>query len=249
MKLGNKVAIVTGAGGGIGSAIAFALAKEGAGIVLTDIALKALANVANELKAKACRALVVKTDVTNSKEVKKMVRTALDKFGSIDILVNVAGGSAACYFHKSPDRYWKAVVDLNLNGTLICCHEVIKPMIRGGGGRIINIGSAAGIIGSSIGLAAYSAAKAGVIGFTKALAKELASNGINVNCVSPGPIETPLQQELDGETRKKIVADTYLKRLGKPEDVANLVLFLASDEANYITGQNYAVCGGRSLGW
>jgi NAD(P)-dependent dehydrogenase (short-subunit alcohol dehydrogenase family) len=249
MTLENKVAIVTGAGGGIGRAVALAMAKEGAAIVLTDIASELLAGVAKELKTMACKAVVAKTDVTKSKEVRQMVRSALDTFGSIDILVNVAGGSAACYFHKSPDRYWKAVVDLNLNGTLICCHEVIKPMIRGGGGRIINIGSAAGIIGSSIGLAAYSAAKAGVIGFTKALAKELASNGINVNCVSPGPIETPLQQKLDAETREKIVADTYLKRLGKPEDIANLVLFLVSDGGNYITGQNYAVCGGRSLGW
>ena len=114
MKLNNKVAIVTGAGGGIGRAIALALAKEGAGIVLTDIALQSLSNVADELKTVVCSALAVKTDVTKSEDVRKMVRKALDKFGSIDILVNVAGGSAACYFHKSPDRYWKAVVDLNL---------------------------------------------------------------------------------------------------------------------------------------
>jgi NAD(P)-dependent dehydrogenase (short-subunit alcohol dehydrogenase family) len=249
MRLKNKVAIVTGAGGGIGKAVAVALAKAGAAIVLVDIALDSLINVEDELKSMSCRAMVTKTDITKSKEVKQMVTNALSKFGSVDILVNVAGGSAACYFHKSPDRYWKSVVHLNLNGTLICCHEVIESMIDRGGGRIVNIGSAAGIIGSSIGLAAYTAAKAGVIGFTKALAKELAANGINVNCVSPGPIETPLQQELDAETRKKIVADTYLKRLGKPEDIANLVLYLVSDNGNFITGQNYAVCGGRSLGW
>jgi NAD(P)-dependent dehydrogenase (short-subunit alcohol dehydrogenase family) len=249
MKLKKKVAIVTGAGGGIGKAIALAVAREGADLVLNDIATESLAKVADEIKAMACRALVVKADVTKSREVKQMVRATLVEFGTINILVNVAGGSAASYFHETPEKYWNAVIDLNLKGTLTCCHEVIKPMIKGGGGRIINIGSVAGMIGSSIGLAAYSAAKAGVIGFTKALAKELASYGINVNCVSPGPIETQLQDKLKLEIQKKIKADTYLKRLGKPEEVAKLVVFLASDGGNYIIGQNYAVCGGRSLGW
>ena len=138
---------------------------------------------------------------------------------------------------------------LNLKGTLACCHEVIKPMLKKGSGKIINIGSIAGMIGSSIGMADYSAAKAGVIGFTKALAKEVGSYGINVNCVSPGPIGTPHLFTLEPETLKKLESFTYLKRLGKPEEVANVVVFLASDEASYITGQNYAVCGGRSLGW
>lgn len=113
----------------------------------------------------------------------------------------------------------------------------------------LNIASVAGMMGSSIGMADYTAVKAGVIGFTKALAKELGSHGIPVNCVSPGPIETALQYELDPETQKKLVEGTYLKRVGRPEEVAYLVAFLASDEANFITGQNYAICGGRSLGW
>jgi NAD(P)-dependent dehydrogenase (short-subunit alcohol dehydrogenase family) len=149
-----------------------------------------------------------------------------------------------------PEEVWNSIIDLNLKGTLVCCHAVIKNMIQKGSGKIINIGSVAGMIGSSLAMADYSAAKAGVIGFTKALAKELGSYGINVNCVSPGPIATPLLfTTLEEENLKKLESSTYLKRLGKPEEVANVVVFLASDEASYITGQNYAVCGGRSLGW
>jgi NAD(P)-dependent dehydrogenase (short-subunit alcohol dehydrogenase family) len=253
MRLEKKVAIVTGAGGGLGRAIAMTLSTEGATLVLNDIATGPLTEVADKIASIGRSALVSEANVTKAEEVKQMVKAALDRFGAIDILVNVAGGSARLRkpgpFHDLPDAYWNAVIDLNLKGTLICCHEVIRPMIEGGGGRIINIGSVAGMIGSSVGMADYSAAKAGVIGFTKALAKELASSGINVNCVSPGTIETPLYATLGPEAQEKLKTGIYLKRLGKPEEVANLVVFLASDAASYITGQNYAVCGGRSLGW
>ena len=253
MKLENRVAIVTGGGGGIGGAIALALAREGASVVVSDIASEPAKKVADDIKAMGRKALVSVTDVTRSEDVKAMVKTALDQFGGIDLLVNVAGGSAKFrkpgYFHEMEDKGWNTVVDLNLKGTLICCHEVIKPMIQRRGGKIINIASVAGMMGSSIGMADYTAAKAGVIGFTKALAKELGSHGITVNCVSPGPIETALQYELDPAIQKKLVEGTYLKRVGRPEEVAYLVAFLASDEANFITGQNYAICGGRSLGW
>ena len=253
MKLENRVAIVTGGGGGIGGAIALALAREGASVVVSDIAAEPAKKVADDIKAMGRKALVSVTNVTRSEDVKAMVKTALDQFGRIDLLVNVAGGSAKFrkpgYFHEMEDTGWNTVVDLNLKGTLICCHEVIKPMIQRRGGKIINIASVAGMMGSSIGMADYTAAKAGVIGFTKALAKELGSHGITVNCVSPGPIETALQYELDPAIQKKLVEGTYLKRVGRPEEVAYLVAFLASDEANFITGQNYAICGGRSLGW
>ena len=215
--------------------------------------LEPLNKVAFEIKAKGGKAIIVKADVTNGKEVKQMVKTTLDEFGGIDILVNVAGGAARGkargYFHEVQEEDWISVVDLNLKGTMMCCHAVIEHMIKKRSGKIINIGSVAGMIGSSIAMADYSAAKAGVIGFTKALAKELGPYGINVNCVSPGPIGTPRFFTLDKETIKKLESFTYLKRLGRPEEVANLVVFIASDEASYITGQNYAVCGGRSLGW
>jgi len=152
-------------------------------------------------------------------------------------------------FHEVSEEIWSSIIDLNLKGTLMCCHEVIGPMIQKKRGKIINIGSTTGMMGSSAKQAAYSAAKAGVIGFTKALAKELGPYGINVNCVSPGPIGTPRFFTMSEEIRKGREAITYLKRLGKPEEIANMVVFLASDEASYITGQNYAVCGGLSLGW
>lgn len=253
MKLENKVAIVTGAAGGIGQAIAIRLAKEGAGLVLNDILLEPLNKFADEIKAMKCKAIAVKADVTNSKEIKQMVKAAIDEFEGIDILVNCAGGAARGkgrgYFHEVSEEAWNSVIDLNLKGTLLCCHAVIGHMIKKGGGKIINIGSIAGMIGSSITMADYSAAKAGVIGFTKALAKELGKYGISVNCVSPGTIATPHFFTLDEGTIKKLESLNYLKRFGKPEEVANVVVFLASDEASYITGQNYAVCGGRSLGW
>lgn len=253
MKLEDKVAIVTGAGGGIGRAIAIRLAKEGAALVVNDISLESLNKVADEIKAMRCKVIAVKADVTSSQEVKQMVKTTLDEFGGIDVLVNVAGGAGRGkgrgYFHEVPEEFWSSVIDLNLKGTLICCHAVIEHMIQRRRGKIINIASIAGMIGSSNRMADYSAAKAGVIGFTKALAKELGSYGINVNSVSPGPIATPRFFTLEEEAKKMLENTTYLKRLGKPEEVANVVVFLASDEASYITGQNYAVCGGRSLGW
>lgn len=253
MKLANKVAIVTGAGGGIGRAIAIRFAEEGASLVLNDIYLEGLKKVATEVRDMGGEVKAVRSDVTNGQEVKQMIRAALDEFGRIDILANVAGGTARGkkrgYFHEVSEDAWNSVIDLNLRGTLMCCHAVIKPMMKNRSGKIINIGSVAGMIGSSMAMADYSAAKAGVIGFTKALAKELGAYGINVNCVSPGPIGTPHFFTLDQETIKRLKSFTYLKRLGKPEEVANVVVFLASDEASYITGQNYAVCGGRSLGW
>ena len=253
MKLENKVAMVTGAGGGIGEATAIRFAKEGAHLIVDDVSSETVKKVASEIKGMGRKVIALKADVTNSKEVKQMVKNALDEFGRIDILANVAGGAARGekrgYFHEVSEDAWNSVIDLNLKGTLLCCHAVIEPMMENRSGKIINIGSVAGMIGASMAMADYSAAKAGVIGFTKALAKELGPYGINVNCVSPGPIGTPHFFTLDQETVKRLESFTYLKRLGKPEEVANVVVFLASDEASYITGQNYAVCGGRSLGW
>jgi 3-oxoacyl-[acyl-carrier protein] reductase len=253
MGLERKIALVTGAGGGLGRAIALALAGEGATLVLNDIAGRPLAEAAGRIEAIGHSAVIKEADVTHSREVRQMVETTLEQFGGIDILVNVAGGSAPLRkpgpFDSLRDKDWNAVIDLNLKGTLICCHEVIGPMRQRGGGKIINIASIAGMIGSSMGMADYSAAKAGVIGFTKALAKELAPAGINVNCVSPGVIRTPLYDSLEAEAQEKMKSGIHLKRLGEPEEVAHLVVFLASHKANYITGQNYAVCGGRSLGW
>jgi NAD(P)-dependent dehydrogenase (short-subunit alcohol dehydrogenase family) len=251
MKFENKIAIVTGAGGGMGQVIALKLAQEGAVVVLNDIIQEALNKVNDQMGALGLKVMAVTADITNSQEVRQMIKTALDKFGTVDILVNVAGGSGRerGYFHEIPEKTWDSVIDVNLKGTLLCSQAVIEHMIQKRKGKIINIGSVSGMIGSSVGMTPYSAAKAGVIGFTKSLAKELGPYGINVNCISPGPIATQLLLRHGEETVKKLEGFTYLKRLGKPEDIANMVVFLASDEANYITGQNYAICGGRSLGW
>ena len=249
MRFKKKVAMVTGAGGGIGKAISLSLAKEGADLVLVDISRETLESTADVLKPTGCGVLLGKADVTSSDEIAGVVKKVRDQFGGIDILVNAAGGSASSKFHESSNEYWNSIIDLNLKGTLICCHEVIGVMIQRGGGKIVNISSVAGIIGSSIGLTAYATAKAGVIGFTKSLAKELAKEGIYVNCVSPGPIRTPLYATLDPEVQEAIKNTTYLQRMGEPEEVAAMVAFLSSDDASFITGQNYAVCGGRSLGW
>lgn len=253
MKFSNKVALVTGACGGIGEAIALAMAVEGADVVLNDVTLEPLDRVAKAIQALGCEVMVERANVTSSKEVRQTVKNILEKFGKIDILVNVAGGASRGkgegYFHEVPDMFWNSVIDLNLKGTLICSHEVLKSMVEKRSGKVINIASVAGMMGAPVPMADYSAAKAGVIGFTKAVAKEVASFGINVNCVSPGPIGTPHLFTLDEEVVRRLESCTCLKRLGRPEEVAALVVFLASDEANYITGQNYPVCGGQSLGW
>ena len=253
MSLKDRVAIVTGAAGGIGRVVATSLARERANIVVNDIYLEPLNKVADEIKAMGRKAIAIKADVTKTEEIRQMVKTTLDEFGGVDILVNVAGGAARGegrgFFHETTEQVWASIISVNLMGTLICCHEVIGHMMQRRSGKIINIGSVAGMLGSSQAMADYSAAKAGVIGFTKSLAKELGQYGININCVSPGPIATEHFFTLPEEVKEKLKSHTYLKRLGKPEDIANMVVFLASDEANYIVGQNLAVCGGDSLGW
>jgi NAD(P)-dependent dehydrogenase (short-subunit alcohol dehydrogenase family) len=237
--------LVTGAGGGIGGAIARRLAAEGAAVVVNDIDRARVERIAAEIRGGGGKALAAVANVSNSAEVRCMVRASLDAFGRIDILVNNAGGSAGLLkrlslFEKTAEEVWDWVLDLNLKGVLVCTHAVLAPMIAQGGGRIVSIASIAGTVGI-IERVDYSAAKGGVIALTKALAMEVGLHNINVNCVSPGAIasRSGAHSMDDG---------TYLGRTGTPEDVANLVLFLASDEASFITGQNYIIDGGRSLG-
>jgi NAD(P)-dependent dehydrogenase (short-subunit alcohol dehydrogenase family) len=247
MRLIDKVAIVTGSARGIGRAIAVGLARERASIVVTDLDLAGAKSVVREIEASGSKALAVKADVSQAQQVKEMVEAALKEFGKIDILVNNAGGVGELlqgrnYFRESSEENWDFVIGRNLKSVLNCTRAVINLMIEKQSGKIINIASGCGVVGEER-LTIYSAAKAGVIGFTKALAKEVGSYGINVNAVSPGITRTPGIEGILKEEGAKVKLPV-LGRLGTPEDIANAVVFLASEEANYITGQNLLVCGG-----
>ncbi len=244
MKLKDKVAIVTGAGGGIGRAIALRLASEGAAVVVNDLNPDNAARVAAEITAAGFTSLPFAADVTKSAQIREMTSAVLDRFGRIDILVNNAGGSAnllgkLSHFKDTTEDIWKWVLDLNLNGTLICIHAVLPHMTEHRRGKIINIASIAAEVGI-LNRVDYSAAKGAVVSLSKALAMEVGPHNINVNCISPGMIVA--QPSADQ------AAGTWLGRTGKPEDIAALTAFLASDEASFITGVNYTVDGGRVLG-
>lgn len=244
MKLSGKTAIVTGAGGGIGRAICLRLASEGARVAVTDLKSENAENVAREIRAQGGGASGYKADVTDSGEVREVAQRILADFGGIDILVNNAGGSAALIgklnrFKDTTEAVWSWVVDLNLFGTMRFIHAVLGHMTERRSGKIINIASIAAEVGI-IDRVDYSAAKAGVVAMTKALAMEVGPDGITVNSVSPGLISR------GGET---VPSDgTYVGRTGSPREVAALVAFLASAEADFITGVNYTIDGGRTLG-
>ncbi len=247
MKLKGRVGIVTGGANGIGRAISFGLAREGADVVVADIDSKQADKVADEIKALGTRAIAFEVDVTQSHEVNAMVKAVLDEFGRIDILVNNAGGGArerATLFCKSTEDIWDSVIQRNLKSVFICSRAVIEHMMQRQTGKIVNISSTAGLVGQA-GMADYSAAKAAVIGFTHALAQEVASYGINVNSVAPGPIGTRAISEFQ---RDRLAPLTGLGRVGRPEEIAAMVVFLATDDADFITGQVVSVCGLRNLG-
>lgn len=254
MRLKDKVAIVTGGAGGIGRETCELFTQEGARLLIAEVDLDAAKNIAEELTKKGYKTKTAKVDVRNLNDAKQLAETAIDISGHIDILVNVAGGSAGVFLEtkhsifaeSSPER-WKEIIDLNLFGTLNCTHAVINHMIERRSGKIINLSSIAGMIGMQK-AAEYSAAKAGVIGFTKALAKEVAPYGINVNCVSPGVIGTLRVRNMPKESVDSWLDGIPFGRLGEPKEVANAILFLALNESDYITGANIPVTGGQTLG-
>jgi 3-oxoacyl-[acyl-carrier protein] reductase len=245
MKLKGKVAIVTGAAHGIGRGIALALAKEGAKVVVSDISDKT-ADVVKKIESLGSEVLAVKVNVADSKETEKMAKAAVKKFGRIDILVNNAGIYPFKPLIEMKEEDWDKVMGVNLRGVFNSTKAVLPKMIEQKNGNIINIASIAGAVVGYPNLVHYSASKGGVLGFTRAAALELAQYGIRVNAIAPGAIETPGTKVL-GEVLKQIEQTIPQRRIGQPNDIANLVVFLASDDSSYITGQLIVADGGLTI--
>lgn len=243
MRLKDKVAIVTGGASGIGKAIVERFAKEGAGVVICDINLKLAQQLSDQLKEKGVKSLAFEMDVSDSSLVEKVVNDVTEQFKRIDILVNNAGITKDALLVRTTPSDWDRVLAVNLKGAFNFTKSTAKVMMRKRHGRIINISSVVGIMGN-VGQSSYSASKAGLIGLTKSSAKELASRGITVNAVAPGYILTPMTNDLPQVAKDDFLSSIPLKKAGTPEQVANLVLFLASDEADYITGQVIQIDGG-----
>jgi len=245
MQLEGKVAVVTGGGRGLGEAICLTLAREGAHVAVCDINPIDGERVAHAIRQAGRKAVAIKADVSVEEDVKAMVAKTLEALGTIDILVNNAG---ICHHGSVADmtvEIWDRVLDVNLKGTLLCSREVMPTLKQKRAGRVINLGSLAGQVGGLVVAANYSASKAGVICLTKSLAKELAPFGINVNCVSPGPMDTEMTLSFP---REEMIQTIPLKKFGEPQDVADAVLFLASQQSKYITGQTINVNGGLFMG-
>ncbi len=245
-QLENKIAIVTGAGQGIGKGIATKLAANGATVVVTDVNEETATATAAELGGGA---IGIVADVTSMDSVRAMVEQVTEKFGRIDILVNNAGWDKIGPFVENDPADWDKIMKINLYGVLHTSYVVLPIMTAQGYGRVVNLSSDAGRVGSS-GEAVYSAAKGGVIAFTKTMAREMARSQVTVNCVCPGPTDTALFASVGGDNpklREALTKAIPLRRLGQPEDLANAVAFLASDEASFITGQTVSVSGGLTM--
>lgn len=243
----TKTAVVTGASRGIGRAIAVKLAQDGANVVVNYSGSQAKAEeVVAEIKALGQQAIAVQANVADADEVKALMGAAMDAFGSIDILVNNAGITRDNLLMRMKEDEWDSVMATNLKGVFLCTKAVARQMMKQRAGRIINVASIVGVAGNA-GQANYVAAKAGVIGLTKTTAKELAARNILVNAVAPGFIATDMTDELPQDVKDAMLTQIPLAKLGQPEDVANVVAFLASEGANYMTGQTLHIDGGMVM--
>jgi len=247
MNLNNKVALITGASRGIGREIALELAKNGVNIGITYVSNDEKAKeVIDEIKSYGVKAVAIKANVSVEEEVLQMMKVMEEEFDTIDILVNNAGVTKDNLIIRMKEEDWDEVMNVNLKGTFLCTKAVSRIMMKKKYGKIINMTSVVGVMGNA-GQGNYSASKAGVIGFTKSMAKELASRGIRVNAIAPGFIQTDMTDRLKDEIKEAMLKAVPLNSLGNPRDIANLAVFLASEKSDYITGQVINVDGGMVM--
>ena len=245
-NLNNKVAIVTGASQGIGETIAVEMANSGAYVICLARNKDALDSTINIIEKNGKQAIAYSCDISNNDQFNQIIKSVIEEHEKIDILVNNAGITNDTLLMRMSDEQWDNVLDINLKGSFTSTRSVIKHMMKKRFGRIINITSIVGLTGNA-GQANYAASKAGLIGMTKSIAKEVASRGITANCIAPGWIETSMTDELSDDVKNKFLSQIPTGKIGYPKDIANTVIFLASDEAEYITGQTITVDGGRII--
>ena len=244
--LNGKIAIVTGASQGIGETIAVEMAKSGANVFCLARNKNALDSTINKIISNGDKASAYSCDISDNEQFNNIVTDIFKEYGSIDILVNNAGITNDTLLMRMSDDQWDSVLNINLKGSFTCTRSVIKYMMKKKSGRIINITSIVGLTGNA-GQANYAASKAGLIGMTKSVAKEVASRGITANCIAPGWIETAMTDQLNDDLKNKFLSQIPTGKIGYPKDIANTVIFLASKEAEYITGQTITVDGGRII--
>lgn len=245
MSLKNRVALITGAGRGIGKAIALRLAREGATIVINDLRQENTTQAVEEILALGVPAFAVPGDVSSSESVNAMVEAVVGEFGRLDILINNAGIAQDQILMRMTDEQWDRVIAIDLKSVFLCSRAAVRYMLKAKWGRIVSLASVVGLIGNP-GQANYAAAKAGIVGFSRALAREVGTRGITVNALAPGFIETDMTAQLSEKQREELASRIPLGYLGAPEDVANACAFLASEEARYITGHVITVDGGMT---
>lgn len=249
MDFKDKKVIITGGASGIGKCTALKLARWGADIAVVDLNLDESQKVVSEIEQLERKAMALKTDITNYEEVMEMARKVKKEFGKIDILINNAAWDKIEFFMQTTPELWEKLIQINLKGHINCTRAVLEYMIEQKSGVIVNVASDAARVGS-MGESVYSAAKGGLLSFTKTIAREMARYNIRVNCICPGPTETPLLEEVKNDAPKvieAIIKSTPMKRLGKPDEIANGIAFFASDLASFITGQTLSVNGGLNM--